>query len=293
MDKGTTLILAEVNQLNDIFFSYFERNNYITCVIFKRINKLFRLIRRIWLINNFPFSYIWYGKWFNELNKYQTVIIYTSKLTRYIPLYINKKYPNLRIINWYWNTVDNKTLPLETNISKIEYWSFDSNDCIKYNMKRNVQFYCKEESFNVGYIKNDIYFIGRDKGRRDKITEFENICKKYNIKYDFNIIYGNEIIPYNEVRKSIIKSRAILEINKKNQSGLTLRALESLFYEKKLITDNILIANYDFYNSDNIFVLGKDNINNLPTFISSSYNHSVDVYKNEYSLEKWFNNFNE
>ena len=48
-------------------------------------------------------------------------------------------------------------------------------------------------------------------------------------------------------------SRSIIEIEDIDQNGLTLRSLESIFFGKKLITDNRDIVNYDFYKKENIY----------------------------------------
>lgn len=293
MDRNTTLLLIETNEINDIFYSDWLANGYNADVLFKKVNKLLRAIRRYWLKLNMPFSYIWYGDWYKEIDKYNCIIIYSSKLTRYMPFVLNKRNSKLRIINWYWNTVDNETKPIKTDIKNIEYWSFDGSDCKEYGMKQNIQYYCPQENINCGDIENDIYFVGRDKGREETINNIKDIATKQNLKCNFNIVYGNSLIPYKEVRKEIVKSRAILEINKENQSGLTLRSLESLFYRKKLITNNISIMNYNFYNQDNIFIIGKDNIDELDIFVNRKYNNSADEYIKEYDLEKWFNNFND
>ena len=100
-------------------------------------------------------------------------------------------------------------------------------------------------------------------------------------------------MPYQEVKKYILRSKSILEINKDNQSGFTLRALESLFYQTKLITNNSGIVESDFYNKTNVFILDKDDIKELKSFVLSDYDHSVDVLKKNYDLDRWFNNFYE
>ena len=84
-----------------------------------------------------------------------------------------------------------------------------------------------------------------------------------------------------------------MEINKDNQSGFTLRALESLFYQTKLITNNFGIKESDIYNKSNVFIVDVDNINDLSLFVKSDYDHSTDSIKKNYDLDRWFNNFYE
>ena len=87
-------------------------------------------------------------------------------------------------------------------------------------------------------------------------------------------IYSSKYVgrmSYDEVRKRIARTRALLDIVQLNQSGLTQRVMESIFFRKKLITNNVFIKNYNFYSPNNIFVLGEDDYSHLREFILSPY----------------------
>lgn len=69
---------------------------------------------------------------------------------------------------------------------------------------------------------------------------------------------------YEEYLKVVKRSRAVLDIVKKNNYGLTLRVLEALVAHKKLITNYMDIKKMEFYNESNIFLLeGEDKLENL------------------------------
>ena len=294
MRKDRVLLLIETNASNDIFSNDWKDNGYCFSSIFKKVSKPLRAIRRLWMKYNLPFSYLWLDKWFNELDNYDSIILHMSYLTNYLPLVISKRYPKLKIIGWYWNTIDNRTLPIDFHNSNIEYWTFDESDAKKYGLKKNIQYYVTPKNINSINKDIDIYFIGRDKGRKEKILSIKEEAKKQGLSCDFKIVENdNDILPYQEVKKYILRSKAILEINKDNQSGFTLRALESLFYQTKLITNNSGIVESDFYNKTNVFILDKDDIKELKLFVLSDYDHSVDVLKKNYDLDRWFNNFYE
>ena len=72
---------------------------------------------------------------------------------------------------------------------------------------------------------------------------------------------------------------------------MTLRALESLFWEKKLITNNELIKNEKFYNKNNIFIIGIDDENEIEMFLKKPYDKSSNKYKSEYDIDAWYENF--
>jgi hypothetical protein len=217
--------------------------------------------------------------------------LHASEWTRHIPKYIHKLNPSIRIIYWYWNPVNELSSPYKVSDKNVEFWSFDEDDCKKYCMKKNIQYYNSKLSLNKK-IKYDIYFVGHNKGRKDEINSFFSEVKKVGISYKSDFIEKSEdFIPYEEVRKRILNCKAILELNQKGQTGLTLRAMESLFFEKKLITNNKSIINYPFYNTNNIFIIGKDNFSTLKNFIDSRYDESVNTFKSDFDIDSWLTNF--
>ena len=98
-------------------------------------------------------------------------------------------------------------------------------------------------------------------------------------------------IPYEEVQRRISKTNAILEINQAGQIGITLRAMEALFFRKKLITNNAHIIQEDFYNPNNVFIIGKDDMSLLKDFLSQPYDTAADSFRNKHTIDAWFSNF--
>ena len=103
--------------------------------------------------------------------------------------------------------------------------------------------------------------------------------------------YKNRM-PYNEVLQYIEKSKAILDYVSDNQSGLTLRPLEAMFFRKKLITNDISIINRDFYKKENIFILGKDDISDLVDFLNNDYVKIDQKILDRYDFINWIERFN-
>ncbi len=59
-----------------------------------------------------------------------------------------------------------------------EIWSFDKNDCKKYNLLYNPQFYFlnlyfDEEELQDFEYTSDIFFVGKDKKRLTKLKELD------------------------------------------------------------------------------------------------------------------------
>lgn len=292
--KEKTLILTQTDPNVDVMFKSWLKYGLHADVIFKNISKPLRAIRRV-VATNLPANFLagWLNDWKNELDKYETIIIHTSELTNHLPEYIHRINPQIRIIYWYWNPVNNHTLPRLVTDSNVEFWTFDKGDQKKYHMKFNIQYYTGTTNIQKENVKYDVYFIGHDKGRKKKINDILKKIKNAGLKYKVDILSDNSkrYIAYNIVKKRIMATKAILEVNQKGQTGYTLRALESLFLEKKLITTNKSIVNENFYSSKNIFVVDSDDWGKLPSIITSPYDKTVNHFKNKYDINAWFSNF--
>lgn len=291
--KKRTLVLTQTDPVNDMMFNAWRRTGLNADIIFKPKPKFIRMIRRLWADYFLPGYSLWYGKWKNELLKYDTVIVHADRRTRTVPRYIHSKKPSMRIIYWYWNPVNEETLPQLTKDDHIECWSFDENDCQKYHMNKNVQYYYDQsENTENSTVGCDVYFVGHDKGRKNKIQEMKESCIAKGLSVSLNIVEENQKqIPYCDVQKHIKKSKAILEVTQDGQVGCTLRAMEALFFRKKLITNNFNIINEDFYNKNNVFIYGKDNKEKLCEFVNKPYDIKSDKYRNKHTIEAWLENF--
>lgn len=308
------LILFPVNNdkyiLNKIRSILSKENNIVET--YKEIGFIRRIFRKLHLDYVGIYQKIWYGNWITDTQKYKRIILFDSVLNINIVKDIQKKFPNSKIIFWFWNSINNSKKIKHVEYLKkknIDIWSFDIEDCEKYHLKYNTQFYFsrkmnKENTLN----ERDIYFIGYDKGRIKLLERIGSIFDQYKISFLFEVVkdrrkkylknekkyFIKKSKKYDEVLLEIKKSKAILEINSGNQSGLTLRAMESLFYNKKLISNNKKLREYDFYNSDNIFIFNKieEEIEEIIKFLKKPYNVEVNKYKENYSIQKWLERFN-
>lgn len=141
--------------------------------------------------------------------------------------------------------------------------TFDSSDAVKYNMYYYPQFYRSypEQTELTEKYDYDFYFCGRDKGRKTLIDFFQKRLSKFG-KCKFIIIPESnpDFMGYYDYIDEVKKAKVLCEIGQKGQTGLTIRALEALFFNKKMITTNEYVKQMDFYNPANILVLNQDTI---------------------------------
>ncbi len=247
------------------------------------------------------------------LNPYNKIIISQTNAISNIVMNIKKWNPDAIIRYWLWDPVKSypygKTEEL-TRLSKmgIECYSFDKDDCVKYKLKYNNNLYSYDinENISKNAISSDdkVLFFGSNKGRLNKVIQVKEILQSNNIEYDFTVLSKNskyvkkykdirfldKPVAYENIIQKIHESSCILDIVQEGQSGLTWRPFEALFYNKKLITTNKSIREFDFYNKNNILVL-EDNYDEIKDFLALPYIKIDEKIKDNYRLEKWINNF--
>lgn len=90
-----------------------------------------------------------------------------------------------------------------------------------------------------------------------------------------------------EVVDHISRSREIIDINRPDQLGLTIRSIEAVGGQRKLITTNTDIINYDIYSSQSINLIDR----NHPTINDSFFEPCSTPYNKEtrikYSVSNW------
>ena len=194
----------------------------------------------------------------------------------------------------------------EKHISQIkglgfDVFTFDSGDASNYGLTlipqvyRDVDGYCFDQATDF-----DIHFIGKDKRRyetlKDMARKWQALGLRLSLKMvcDKGLNYSDsspvelltESISYKENLLLINRSESLLELVQKNQSGVTIRCLEAIFFNKKLITNNINVKYLPYFSEDRFFVLGVDDPFRLPAFLSrpvsplSSSQLAPHVFKN-------------
>lgn len=102
------------------------------------------------------------------------------------------------------------------------------------------------------------------------------------------ITFGkNNRLKYLENLANVNSADILVDFVIANHNGLSFRHFEALYFQKKLITTNIYVKDYDFYHPDNIFIWNKNNQDELVEFLKKPY-HIIDkqILK-KYSFLNW------
>lgn len=113
-----------------------------------------------------------------------------------------------------------------------------------------------------------------------------NHILKMNLKNIPQEIYFDKI-SIDNVAQILKNSKITLDIPAQTQKGLSMRTFESIAAHTKIITTNPGIRSIEFYNSSNVCVIDKDNINISSDFLKRDYVPLDDSVIEKYSFDNW------
>lgn len=217
-----------------------------------------------------PFQYVWkkgYSVKIEDLsdNKKYCVIFTDISACRVDVKYLQElqSKANVELVLVLVNIVLSKRRLLEERFKYFStFFSFDKADCDRYGFIHHASFYSKLPIDTSGKKDSDVFFVGVSKGmRHEKLAKIYNRLKKNNLVPNFYLahhknvsdrvdgIHYNEWLSYKEVLNKVSHTNCILEIVGDNQEGMTLRSMEAICYNKRLITDNLAITRLKYFES--------------------------------------------
>ena len=289
------------------FSQYYSADVY---PLYKELHGLQRTLFKLYEHVHFCNVTRWLEDWKYKISEYDVIFIFDGVRGRDVIEYIRDHNKRARIIIYYINSVDfaDRKAPHHYKGLDCEFYTFDPIDAKKFGIKFKPYFYPEEYMVDCDEkvdIKQDVFFVGVDKDRLGIIKDLHKKFEQMNLTDKLMIVatphkkYSRsdekwlaKRVPYEKIAENIKQSRAILDIVQSGQSGITLRPMEAMFYNKKLITNNIYIKEYDFYNPRNIFILQERNISELKEFLELPTIEINQEIKNKYRFSGgWLKEF--
>lgn len=253
----------------------------------------------------------------NRDKDYDYILIVKCDMT---PVSILEKfrqvYPHAKLCLNLWDSVEN----IPGVVNKFRYFdtlhSFDLNDCERYPvLKFRPLFFGDEfrrETKGQEDYSYDISFLGTvHSDRYEVIRKVQRIAEKNHlkcywflylqsrfiywfyrlVKREFRKVpesaFSFEKMSAQEIADIVEQSRIILDIQHPKQTGLTMRTIEMVGMNKKLITTNASIRRYDFYDPCNIAVIDRRKVRLSRKFFQTPFRPiRAEVYE-KYSLQSW------
>ena len=181
-------------------------------------------------------------------------------------------------------------------------FSFDKEDVNKYGFKHisNYIYLPKQEIKPQESFEHKVFIVISGDERLGTLNAIAGQLDSQHITYKFivrasrkpqglneNIDYSREEIWYDRLMKYLDESEVFLDLIRHGHNGLSFRVFEAMAFQKKLITTNASVKNYDFYNPNNIMVIDADNPVIDPAFFKTPYQPLNDSIYNKYTIENW------
>lgn len=239
-----------------------------------------------------------------DLTRYSRIIVFGDD---YIYSLLRARRKRIKSVLWIWNTLPERRM-IRWSCRLFRKWgtafTFDQQDQIKYGLRRNTQFYVYPQESDSELIQRDVYFVGKDKGRKSILEELAVFFEEKGITFQFQVKPDSDSewsssrlqkvnwVDYKAITQNIRESNVILEICKECQEGMTLRTMEAIFYDKKLITNNLSYENYSFFDPERIYIIKDNDYSGLVEFIRSETPVKYEKkYKDYYDVRAWAERF--
>lgn len=269
---------------------------------YKSVNdKLKNSLRKVFLKKNIKASYVSERilEVFLSLEKQDVVVVIRPDKIEKKTLLTLRDFTN-KFYSFYFDAIANFPKKIELIPIFDRVFSYEKDDVEKYGLEF-ITNYIYDDIGNGKKdisIKNTIFNISSYDSRFKELKKIAFYLKENEIDYkiivrkekrisDNLIDITSSYLSLKEVKKNILETKVLLDIQKQNQNGLSFRVFEALAYEKKLITTNVDIVNYDFYNAKNILVIDINNIQIPETFLNSAYESVPEHILYPYTLDGW------
>ncbi|MBP6410371.1 MAG: hypothetical protein KA313_04665, partial [Pseudarcicella sp.] len=189
-------------------------------------------------------------------------------------------------------------------------YSFDKSDVQEYGFKEiyNYNYLPQKAIKNRAECQQDLLYIASFDERLKLVFGLKQIFKPLKIKqkwvivgkktffYRLRNLFSNKIkdldfstkrIEEKELHTLYDTSFAILDLVRKNQTGISFRVFEAMAFQKKIITNNASIKEYNFYNPNNICVINSNNPSVNKNFFESNYQALPPEIYQQYTIENW------
>lgn len=180
-------------------------------------------------------------------------------------------------------------------------YSFDPKDVKNFNLKPLTNYiYFNRRSVPAKDILYDCFTVISIDERLESLNKISECFKKEQLVSKFvlvgksrptkahpNIEFSEDRMNQEEMHEKIAQSKAVLDLLRENQTGISFRVFEAIGLQKKIITSNQHVRNLDFYDPNNILIIDPNNPAIPRSFLESPYIPIPNAVYRKYTLEGW------
>lgn len=278
---------------------------------FRKVSGFAAFILNVLRKFNLPLTRWFYGDWYKNAAEYDKIILFDFVVFRDENLLPNiaKKAPDSKRFIYYWNIIkDEQYLQHRKKLAAengFKLYHYDHGNCSRYDMQFNTIMYYEGIELPVRPATSDLLFLGFVKDRGSKLNNLYRTIRESGFTPRFVIVkadaesrkypfeFHDSYVPYMEYLDMVSESRGILDIAQENQDGFSMRVMEAIFLNKKLVSTNTALRDADFYDPANILVLDSDEVTKaqISEFFSSDFHPYPEEVRRYYSIGEWVRRF--
>ena len=264
-----------------------------------------------------PYSWCYDAEYLDQLRsiRQDDAVLYFSIENRKTLQIIRKFVRARKQSAWFWDPVSNyRKSPFSRWVYKhwlrrsaLTAYTFDPRDAKTYGLELTEQVFRHDPTpeDTCGARNIDLYFIGSDKNRLPELVRWKQLFEREGLRTHFHIVADkcktyspqdrdlitDTWIPYASNLALVRRSKCLLELLQDTQSGPTMRSIEALFLNCKLITNNASIVDCEFYDPHRIFVIGRDRPEDLQAFLQSPAEVVDEALLRKHEIRSWLRKF--
>jgi len=237
----------------------------------------------------------------NVIGKQDSILVINPELIEYKFHMQLRKFTN-NYMAYLYDSISIKPIPdlLEGVFDKI--FSFDDEDVKKYRFEKSTNYNYITDVIN-DKVEYDATYIGSFDSRIINLPRVNQLLKNNNRKFNCIVVGKRKDIEkarkddkYSFIKfistslsqKDLIsiysKSTIIVDLVRGAQTGLSFRFFEAIGLNKKVITNNKSVSNYDFYSENNIAILQSEIKSD---FFDSDYSGLDNNIFEKYHISNW------
>ena len=295
------IIYPDVNIWEFVLSGLKARSDVLLFPLNRNSNLFQRVVRKYGFSLTIPTSFVLGSNLRNALQKLKSgdVVVIAEYTDPILISTIAKIVPeDVSRYIWLWNHKGINRLFTDNllTIKKLNYQviTYDELDASRFGFRWHTQFFnirpYHETTLSDNPITYDFFFVGYAKNRVEEIKTIHSMLSSYSC--NFVIVQNNsDYIPYTKYMEMAMQARCIVEIVHTGDLACTLRPLEAIAIRRKLLTNNPAVRNYSFYRSQNIFIVGEDDIDNLSTFLGSPFEPLSSEIIDSFDVNSWIDSF--
>lgn len=163
--------------------------------------------------------------------------------------------------------------------------TFDPDDTATHGLVLAPQPYRDAPGTSDDDAPPTFYFSGVDKGRLGLLLQLKTVIEQLGMRHRFHVVADarkaydadqrahleSHWIPYAQNLQESRQATCLVEIVQSHQSGPTLRSMEALFLQKKLVTNRLSARADAFHDPERVLVLDRIDADTLQSFMRTPF----------------------